>query len=128
MSFISFSSITKKIPFAADFPRFVSAFPYQADAERLMQDPPELKGPGKLLPSDIMCISWALSLHAPFEPLVIFSRASLLYVYSVPRNSILGYIRGHGGASFFSFFFPTRNFALLIHNCDRQLHPLMSTL
>lgn len=61
---------------------------------RLPADPPELK----LLPADVMCISWALSLNALFEPLVVFSRASLLYVYSVPRNSILGYLRGHGGA------------------------------
>jgi len=99
MSFISFSSIAKKIPFATDFLRFVFVFPYQSDTERLMQDSPELR----LVPADVMCMSWALSLNAPFEPLVIFSRASLLYVYSVPRNSILGYIRGHGGASFFFF-------------------------
>lgn len=43
-----------------------------------------------------MCVSWAISTNEPLEPLVLFSRGSLLYTYSPVRLGIRGYIRGHG--------------------------------
>lgn len=51
----------------------------------------------KLIDADCMRVAWGLSHHAPFEPVVIFSRGSVAYVYSIVRGGMAGYIRGHGG-------------------------------
>ncbi len=50
-----------------------------------------------LLDADSMRVAWGLSHHAPFEPVVIFSRGSVAYIYSIVRGGMAGYIRGHGG-------------------------------
>lgn len=47
-----------------------------------------------------MCVAWGLSHHAPFEPVIIFSRGGIAFVYSIVRGGIAGYIRGHGGVRF----------------------------
>ena len=44
-----------------------------------------------------MCVAWALSYTAIAEPLVIFSRGNLLYIYNICRKGISSYLRGHGG-------------------------------
>jgi len=44
-----------------------------------------------------MCVAWALDHREPFDPLIIFSRGSVLYIYDIQRKGISGYIRGHGG-------------------------------
>jgi len=44
-----------------------------------------------------MCVAWGLSPNAPLEPVIYFSRGSVLYVYNIGRMGIAGYIRGHGG-------------------------------
>ena len=44
-----------------------------------------------------MCVAWALNYREPSQPLIIFSRGSILYVYNIERRGISGYIRGHGG-------------------------------
>ena len=44
-----------------------------------------------------MCVAWAISLDEPLQPLVVFSRGSLLYTFNVIRSGIMGYVRGHGG-------------------------------
>lgn len=54
-----------------------------------------------ILPTDRLNIAWALHPDAPFEPLLIFSNLSLLYVYSVKKERIVSYLRGHGGVSAF---------------------------
>lgn len=46
-----------------------------------------------------MSVAWGLSHNAPFEPVIIFSEGSVVYVYSIVRDGIAGYIRGHGGVS-----------------------------
>ncbi|KAF8971377.1 WD40-repeat-containing domain protein [Flammula alnicola] len=52
----------------------------------------------KILPNDVMCVAWALDHTAPFQPLIIFSRGSVLFIYNPERMGISGYLRGHGGA------------------------------
>lgn len=50
-----------------------------------------------LLAADKMCVAWALDHRKPSQPLIIFSRGSILYIYNIERKGISGYIRGHGG-------------------------------
>ena len=50
-----------------------------------------------MLDADKMCVAWAISLDEPLQPLVVFSRGSLLYTFNVIRSGIMGYVRGHGG-------------------------------
>ncbi|KAJ3507856.1 hypothetical protein NLJ89_g6071 [Agrocybe chaxingu] len=52
----------------------------------------------QLLDADEMCVEWSLSHFAPFEPVVAFSRGSLLYLWNPIRMGMAGYLRGHGGA------------------------------
>ncbi|TFK41221.1 WD40-repeat-containing domain protein [Crucibulum laeve] len=51
----------------------------------------------RILPPDCMNVAWSLSPHALDEPMLIFSRGSLLYIYNVVRKGIASYLRGHGG-------------------------------
>ncbi|KIM48256.1 hypothetical protein M413DRAFT_61975 [Hebeloma cylindrosporum] len=51
-----------------------------------------------LLAVDKMCVAWALDHNNPSEPLIIFARGSLIYIYNIQRKFVTGYIRGHGGA------------------------------
>jgi len=44
-----------------------------------------------------MCVAWALDYREISQPLIIFSRGSILYIYNIQRKGISGYIRGHGG-------------------------------
>lgn len=46
-----------------------------------------------------MSVAWALNVDEPLEPLVLFSRGSLLYSYSPTRLGLRACIRGHGGVS-----------------------------
>ncbi|KAF9481000.1 hypothetical protein BDN70DRAFT_931236 [Pholiota conissans] len=52
----------------------------------------------KLLETDTMCVAWAINLDKPLEPLVLFSRGSVLYSYNPERLGINGFMRGHGAA------------------------------
>ncbi|KAF8905524.1 WD40-repeat-containing domain protein [Gymnopilus junonius] len=52
----------------------------------------------KLLKTDKMCVAWSMASAPPWNPYIIFSRGSLLYVYDVAQKGIIGWIRGHGGA------------------------------
>lgn len=46
-----------------------------------------------------MCVAWSMALQPPWNPYIIFSRGSLLYVYDVVVKGLVGAIRGHGGVS-----------------------------
>jgi hypothetical protein len=35
----------------------------------------------------------------PFEPLLVFSAASFIYVFNAKTRNIIGTLRGHGGVS-----------------------------
>lgn len=50
-----------------------------------------------MLDADKMCVAWAISLDEPLQPLVVYSRGSLLYIYNVVRKGNIGFVRGHGG-------------------------------
>lgn len=53
----------------------------------------------KLIHPDTTNVAWALSPNAIEEPLLIFSRASLLWIYNPIRKGLASYLRGHGGVS-----------------------------
>ncbi|KII93926.1 hypothetical protein PLICRDRAFT_409781 [Plicaturopsis crispa FD-325 SS-3] len=46
---------------------------------------------------EIQNIAWALSQASPYEPLVVFSCASILYAVNVETREITSCLRGHGG-------------------------------
>ncbi|KAG6898047.1 hypothetical protein C0992_006525 [Termitomyces sp. T32_za158] len=52
----------------------------------------------KVLPTDCIRVAWTLDRENPFEPLLLFSYLSLLYIYNVKKQGVQGYLRGHGGA------------------------------
>lgn len=43
-------------------------------------------------------IAWAMLPYAPFEPLLVISSSSLIYILNVNKRDIVSYLRGHGGA------------------------------
>lgn len=53
----------------------------------------------KLIHPDTTNVAWALSPNAIEEPLLIFSKASLLWIYNPVRKGLASYLRGHGGVS-----------------------------
>lgn len=55
----------------------------------------------KLIHPDTTNVAWALSPNAIEEPLLIFSKASLLWIYNPVRKGLASYLRGHGGVSLF---------------------------
>ncbi|KAF9015105.1 hypothetical protein BDQ17DRAFT_1442915 [Cyathus striatus] len=59
-------------------------------------------------PTDCVNVAWILGQYAPFEPLVVFNRGSVTYIYNVKRKGIASYLRGHGGAITSIAVHPTR--------------------
>jgi len=49
--------------------------------------------------TNICGLAWAVRQKLPFEPLLVFSAASLIYVFNVKTRQIIGSLRGHGGVS-----------------------------
>ncbi|KDR84928.1 hypothetical protein GALMADRAFT_233399 [Galerina marginata CBS 339.88] len=50
----------------------------------------------KLISADRTCVAWGMT-HDSLQPLVIFSRGSLVFIYNIVMG-LSGYLRGHGGA------------------------------
>ncbi|KAF4623535.1 hypothetical protein D9613_001752 [Agrocybe pediades] len=50
-----------------------------------------------LLKADKNCIAWAMQKNF-LEPLLIISRGSIVYIYGLFRQGVVGQLRGHGGA------------------------------
>lgn len=51
---------------------------------------------GAQVPADKVNVAWALSPTKPYEPLVIFSFARLVYIFNVCTKALVGCLRGHG--------------------------------
>jgi polycomb protein EED len=51
--------------------------------------------------TSIYGLAWAVRQELPFEPLLVFSADSLIYVFNVKTRETIGSLRGHGGVSNF---------------------------
>ncbi|KAF9535413.1 hypothetical protein CPB83DRAFT_753678 [Crepidotus variabilis] len=51
-----------------------------------------------LIDADNTCVQWGLSEHALFQPVVMVSRGSVMYIINVVLLGASGFSRGHGGA------------------------------
>jgi len=73
-----------------------------------------------LIPADKTCVAWGLGHRAVGFPLLIITRGSLVYIYSPEqKNSIVGYLRGHGNVSIISVLPPPQ---LMSHNQGHNIH------
>lgn len=57
-----------------------------------------------LIHSDTTQVAWVLSPNAIDQPLLILSRASLIWIYNPVSKGLSSYLRGHGGVRFSSEF------------------------
>jgi polycomb protein EED len=93
--YVFFTQKRKKRPLCVRLPMVCLCVCYRrnCDVSHPRQDDQEL------IEADVMSVAWGLSHNAPFEPVIIFSRGSVAYIYSIVREGMAGYIRGHGGVS-----------------------------
>ncbi|KAJ3750490.1 hypothetical protein DFH05DRAFT_85119 [Lentinula detonsa] len=56
----------------------------------------ELSQP-QVVPLDKVNVTWALSPHKPYEPMVVFSYCRLIYIFNARMRVLEGCLRGHGG-------------------------------
>jgi len=84
-----------KNPICVSLPqvRRFHVFHAMSSQHSLLKDETDIKA----LPTDAVNIAWTLNPNTPFEPLLIFSHLSLLYIYNVKRKGMCSYLRGHGG-------------------------------
>ncbi|TFK30321.1 hypothetical protein FA15DRAFT_751381 [Coprinopsis marcescibilis] len=73
-----------------------------------------------LIEADKICLAWTVVHSAPTQPLLVFSRGSLLYIYSFEQAGIAGYLRGHGGAITSIEVHPTRKFLVCTTSRDHS--------
>ncbi|TFY72867.1 hypothetical protein EVG20_g126 [Dentipellis fragilis] len=44
----------------------------------------------------VSCICWALNTHDLFEPLIVYTAGSLIYIFHLKQNRLVGCLLGHG--------------------------------